>query len=410
MPIKKLVLPEKIEKYLNSMEAARVNVLLCDKYGLEGLDIINFRDLSEKVLGGVIKIADLPANIIKTLGKDEVTAKKMALDLLGSRVLMFADLLGQDVAAAIVSLGGKAEDYKEYQLAYEKSVGEEENYFKQELAPEESYSFTPKEEVLDDAPIEFDYQKEKMDSLEIFENDLAGLFSMEDQEYLRQLNFVLIKLILDEKGFKEELEDSLYKNSEIITTKPFILEEKNEKGTIGNWIKDFIKVNGSDIFSSVALAKYLSESPNPKALDVEERRLVNKTLKLYRNLAFFPESMASVPVEMWEIVPIDKASPEALKELAKQNAATSKVADLPLELRQEMTAVAPTKSKDAWLEATKAIMESKPLDNVASTPVKEEVVIEKKNDSSMEAMLSQYPKGSLEYRAIEQAMKKQSQQ
>ena len=53
------------------------------------------------------------------------------------------------------------------------------------------------------------------------------------------------------------------------------------------------------------MAEYLSQSPNIKSLKPEEKELVRKVLKLYRNLAFFPESMDGIALENWEILPLN---------------------------------------------------------------------------------------------------------
>src|SRR3989339_772390 len=68
----------------------------------------------------------------------------------------------------------------------------------------------------------------------------------------------------------------------------------------------FIKQYGSGFFDNVTLSRYITFSENVKKLDENEKNLVKKLLQLYRNLKFFPDSMKDIPVDDWEIVPIDK--------------------------------------------------------------------------------------------------------
>jgi hypothetical protein len=105
--------------------------------------------------------------------------------------------------------------------------------------------------------------------------------------------------------FRAELEAALYNNQEKITAARLTLENRELEPTIANWLKDFIKINGSEFFNEVVLAQYLGSSPNASRLDQEEKKTVGKLLKLYRNLVFFPESMRDKPLDKWEIIPVD---------------------------------------------------------------------------------------------------------
>lgn len=94
-------------------------------------------------------------------------------------------------------------------------------------------------------------------------------------------------------------------NQEKLTDKDFVLDGKKQTPTISNWLKDFIKKNGSGMVDNLALSQYLAGSENAKKLDSQEKKLLHKLLILYRNLKFFPESMSNIPVEEWEIIPVD---------------------------------------------------------------------------------------------------------
>jgi len=110
---------------------------------------------------------------------------------------------------------------------------------------------------------------------------------------------------LENGDFRKNLENALFSNQEILTDKDFVFNGKKQMSTISNWLKDFIKRNGSGMFDNLALSQYLSGSENAKKLDSQEKKLLHKLLILYRNLKFFPESMGNAPAEEWEIIPLD---------------------------------------------------------------------------------------------------------
>ena len=123
-----------------------------------------------------------------------------------------------------------------------------------------------------------------------------------------------------------------------------------------DWLKDFIKQHGGEMFDNIKLSQYLSNSSNVKNLDEVEKQLVRKLLMLYRNLKFFPDSMPNDTGEGWEIIPISQ--------------------------------------EEGTLPTTRAGKESK-KDGFKITPLQE-----------LEILAKQYPKGSLEHRAIMEEIKK----
>ena len=144
---------------------------------------------------------------------------------------------------------------------------------------------------------------------EILNDTFANLVGVlkEDSEY-GDLNLMLIQTFQGDDTFEDELVDKLYNNQELLTNKFLLVDGKETAGTIANWLKDFIKENGSDYFDSLVLSKYLSLSLNPKTLPEYEKNLVKKLLKLYRNLVFFDESTNGLPMSAWEIFPNDEAT------------------------------------------------------------------------------------------------------
>ena len=123
---------------------------------------------------------------------------------------------------------------------------------------------------------------------------------------LQDFNIAIFQIFDTDETLADKLENLLYNNQEKLSDHHITMDGHPASPTIANWLKDFIKKYGSDLFDEVALAEYLSQSPNVKQLKPTEKDLIRKVLKLYRNLSFFPDSMEGVPVEQWEIFPVDR--------------------------------------------------------------------------------------------------------
>ncbi|MFZ2310001.1 MAG: hypothetical protein WAW11_00465 [Patescibacteria group bacterium] len=124
---------------------------------------------------------------------------------------------------------------------------------------------------------------------------------------LHDFNIAIFQIFNVDENLGEKIENLLYINQEKLSDHHIIIDGHPASPTIANWLKDFIKKYGSGIFDEVALAEYLTQSPNIKQLKPVEKELVRKVLKLYRNLSFFPESMDGMSLDQWEIFPVDRS-------------------------------------------------------------------------------------------------------
>ena len=116
------------------------------------------------------------------------------------------------------------------------------------------------------------------DNLELFQYYLLEVLQkiaddpdFEEAEILTDINRDVISLFDDDPDFQKKLENSLYKNQQKLTSKKFLLAGKPAKPTIGNWIRHFIKKEGTEMFDNVVLSRFLSHSENVKRS--EERRV-----------------------------------------------------------------------------------------------------------------------------------------
>lgn len=147
--------------------------------------------------------------------------------------------------------------------------------------------------------------------LDIFENQILKHLSADD-DYLKDLNVAIFLTLNEDENLEDKIESLLYVNQEKITNHQIILDGHPASPSIANWLKDFIKQYGSDLFNEVTLAEYLTQSLNIRQLKTEEKDLIRKLLKLYRNLVFFPESMDGILMDEWEIFPVNKKNPDSL--------------------------------------------------------------------------------------------------
>ena len=150
-----------------------------------------------------------------------------------------------------------------------------------------------------------DIKEERNYALDLFDKHLLEILKSDAYDSTQTLNAGLIFILNTDNNFQSELIQILLNSNAILTPGKLILEDREVLPTVANWLKDFIKVNGSDIFDELKLAEYLSNSANAAKLSKEEKDLLRKLLKLYRNLNFFPESMDKAPIKDWQIIPVE---------------------------------------------------------------------------------------------------------
>lgn len=141
--------------------------------------------------------------------------------------------------------------------------------------------------------------------LSVFTDKILDQFRL-DEDHIFRVNAVIFEQLGENKNLLDKLIKLLLENQERLSTAMIVTNGESRDGTVSNWIKDFIADNGSDFFTPIALAKYLTSSKNVSALKSEEKQLLRQILKIYRNLAFFPDSMGNAPYKDWEIFPVNR--------------------------------------------------------------------------------------------------------
>lgn len=356
-------LPEEIKRLFTSEKSAEFNVLLCQKHKIVGKEAVKkFLLVLSSLFFKEIPLSDLVAVLQKEFNFSPEAAKALALDIAGYRLLSVKDWLRDDVAAYIKSLGGKAEDYLKYVEENKQATKEEYDFYEQQDKEVEIKDTDAMDQSVDleaSAGYQFDLNKEKGESEEIFKNSLIDFLEAGEEFFVEEYNVTLLRILID-GGLpaKNDLEKALYANQERLTSAPFNLDKKAVAATVGNWLKDFLAVKGSGQFDNIAISDFLIKSQNALNLNDAERIRLRKLLVLYRNLKFFPESMPNNTGDGWEIIPTQ------VGEEAMQRAKIEKV----------------------------------------QTDTENEVKI-----AELRVFLGKYPEGSLARKAVEEEMKKYKQ-
>jgi hypothetical protein len=195
-----------------------------------------------------------------------------------------------------------------------------------------------------------------------------------NQIILDAINHQVFYVLAKDLKFRDELVKSLLANEEFLTGGTVLVSGKLVRPTISNWLKNFIEVNGSNIFDSVILSKYLSSSKSAAKLSLDEKGNISKILAIYRNLKFFPESMPNDTGAGWQILPFEILVEKNLEE------AKEKIKSLPDQLEKPEKKIVPI--IDQALEEKKVKL------------------------SELEKISGRYSPGSLEKKAVEEEIKK----
>lgn len=382
--IKKL--PADIQDILISPFGAQINREIATKHGLDKTQLGQMMNLTNDIYIKILEINNLPNKIINVLKLAPAKANALALDMAGQKLLIADIYFKGAIKQFIIANQGRLEEYRSIIVKEEEEIKKEQAIYKTET---EEKIYEPKYLDLEDSYDEVKLaNQEKIDTLALFKEDVKSILTAKPEtgEIIKIYNESLIELIKDDNVFRISLEGALYNNQEVLTPGKILLNEDEKNATICNWLKDFISENGSEMFSNVVLVKYLAGSRNIKKLVDNDRNLIKKLLKLYRNLAFFPESMENIPLDEWEIFPID--FPENFQEKSVVN-------DV-LDEKYKEVVLPGTNNSDIEIKDKLDRESKKEITPVLLAPkVLSEV-------EELESILVKYPAGSFEYKTVKQ--------
>lgn len=361
--------PREVYLYFFSNLNTEINRALAIKYGLD-TDVI--LDLTEDFFVSDFSFPQLRKNIQNNSGLS-TKINEFICDFLGKLFLPVADSLNIKVAEEIQFNKGKISDYEE----------DIENY-NDFLAGQ---SFEIFNDLAEDFEKIFDANEEERIVISFLSENILEILASTDNLDSLQMNGSLIYLLLNKKDSLAKFSRALLSNNELLSENRILLGGKEQEASVSNLIKHFIEKNGSGMFSSIALAKYLSSPEISSILNQNEKKLLRKVLKVYYNLVFFPDSMANLPINEWEIFPVEdlpSSSPEQRDFVGAES--INKTIDL-----SKKTEEAPgfIKEKSDLTKSTKQVIDSR-----------------EKEIKILKELLQKYPKKSLEKKAIESELEK----
>lgn len=306
-------LPQDIQDVLSSDIVIDLSDEIIQKFGINDKDISKNSRLITRLLLKDLPLNQLSSEISRVFRFNSQKSKKMAIDVIGKMLLIFDKYFKGQASQYLKLAGVSLQDFQPDIMRQKQAIKKAKEERQAEKAEEASI---PSEA---EAPVEFVESSdaiEKKDAPEVFKTNLvAFLYPASDElkEIIDDYNGILMILMDKDQTFKRNLEMSLYENQENLTSKKITLVDKQVEPSVANWLKDFIAKNGSNFFDNVILSQYVINSENGKKLNIEEKKLVTKLLSLYRNLKFFPQSLAGIPSEQWQIIPIEIEVTPAVK-------------------------------------------------------------------------------------------------
>lgn len=381
--------PEEVSLYFSSRPSADACRDLISAYNIirDDLDeviydffIFDFQiDLLPKLI----------SNNIKNIPEDKINS--FISDFLGKLFFPVEPFIKKNISQTIKKYKGKIDDYKEYIEKFNDLVDDKNLDNLSNILEDLDKNFSPKEE-------------EALVS-HMLEKDLMRIYKDSDISGPRKINGSLIYLLINKKDSLNKFVKDFMNNQEKLGSKKLFLSGKEQEPTIANWIKHFISEHGSEIFSNIVLAKYLTSSTIKEILKDDEIKILRKILKTYRNLLFFPDSMNNVPFESWEIIPVDKDSDFVEKNknkvLGEQVTEKQKTENIDKKEKKKLPDKEIFQKKMIHKNEAEELIRVEEKENII-TPMN----LADQELNSLQEMLKKHPNKSLERKAIESEIKK----
>jgi len=318
-------LPKNIYDILLSSTNASANKELIEKYGVDGdsfMDLINGLYVEKN-------IPELLSSVKTTFFLDDNKSLALALDIAGYKLLLADDYFSGQASKFITDNKGDLNAYQKIADSLKQKINVEILKWNEDAKPyeEESFVSTVGEDNLAISP-----EAKKNFLLDIFLNKLSE-FLFTERTIIEDINSSLILLLIDNPQYIQEFKGALLKSSSQLVAQQITIDDRLLEASVSNIIKDFIGEQGSDIFSSMELSKYLISGTNILSFSDAEKNSVRHLLKTYRNLFFFPESLQNLPLEAWEIIPMDDNSP--VPQVKKLDSSPDDIEILMAKYRQE---------------------------------------------------------------------------
>ena len=357
---------EEVNLYFSSDLIAKAIDELVDEYNLDN-------DFVMELIYDFF-ISDFDVDKLKTDITEKVSdVEKFVSDFLGKLFLPVASFIEFKVKDHIK----KVEDYKKYVDDFGNLI--------------EDRNIDELLDLADNIENKIDFKEEEELVVDFLGKSIMEVLKSQDYTGPQKVNGSTLYLLINKPDCLNRFIKTFLSNQEKIGLKKMMLNGKEEEPTIANWIKHFIQENGNEMFGSITLAKYLTSTFVNTLLTEEEKKILRKILKLYRNLIFFPESMANIPREDWEIFPVERDVVFDKKNINK------------IENKPPEEIIKPTIEEK--VEIIKEV-EKTPEKEVKKVQELDLTDLKNKELKELQDLLIKYPEKSLERKAIENEIKK----
>ncbi len=384
-------LPEEVSLYFSSDLSIKATEELIADYNIEQ-EVID--DLIRDFFVTDFAISDLEKNIAEKIdNKNKIN--NFISDFLGKLFLPIASFINVKIEDNIKKHQGIIENYKKYTNDFLDLI--------------ESKNFDDLGDFVEDLEDKIDFKEEEEAVLNFLGSNLVDILKNSDSSGVVKINGSALYLLANKEDCLEKFTKAFLSNSEKISTKNIIIDNREQEPTIANWVKHFIKENGSEIFSNIVLAKYLTSSIVQTLLNNDEKKILRKVLKLYRNLVFFPESMTNVPMENWEIIPIDRDTDFLNNNLAREQKIkkfNDQMNEKELKIETSLKPEPKIEIKTEIKPIEKIIAEVPKISNSPKTETLNLLDLKDKELQELQELLIKYPEKSLERKAINTEIKK----
>lgn len=417
-------LPTSVQNILLSDFQRILSFELGDQYKLEGNQLSICNEIVTQVYLGVHPLNSLVDSLRRKINLDEKTAKELACDLLGKKILAARDYfvsLGQDPQAIMKNYGGNENAYTEDIALLKKAVEEEKEgtYNHDDYLYRHDVSMVKKEiskeitgEDLEDEIGTLTTEEQASALKNFFENNLLLALTPDAAETLSEINDSLLLVFSENKLVQQEIERLLTNNKALIGSKLLIDENKAIPQTVANWLKDFYKVVGTKGFDSLSVTHYFIQSPNAKILSENDQQLLRRFLTLYNNIKNFPNIFNELPLDQWHIIPhvSEVGTPKVRGNSLSKSWDYSEQAQgsEPIQARPRITPLRKPITSLSHSQIPTSISKKVSQEKVESKPkaIRSEVSSISPELLNLRNMLLEYPPNSLERQAIEEEIKK----
>ncbi|KKQ60081.1 MAG: hypothetical protein US81_C0030G0004 [Parcubacteria group bacterium GW2011_GWE2_38_18] len=142
------------------------------------------------------------------------------------------------------------------------------------------------------------------DVVGLFKNSFVNIFEISEFNVWEKLKIVLLAIInLDERDkYKKDLREALLGNQQKITSNDIIVDNQLKLPTISNWLRGYIQSLGQGSISKLQKEQYLTNSNNVRGLNEYDKNRLRLLFNIFEKLKLSSQTFEGFE----EDVPVDE--------------------------------------------------------------------------------------------------------